>query len=107
MYFRQTMFIKVAKLFLNTKAKKEFAMLVKFTGFKVPPYRDHIIVEVSNKYLKVGVDEQIEVKPEDGYRLLATGNFVEIQAAPTTTRAKVNVEKPTQNFAAMLGDKSE
>lgn len=84
-------------------------MLIKFSGFKVPPFRDHVVVMVDKKYQKFSVGEQAEVNPEDGYRLLATGEFVEIQAAaPASTRAKTNVEKPlAQNFSAMLGDKAE
>ena len=50
-------------------------MQVKFTGFKVAPFRNHIMVEVNKRHIKVGLNEILDLPEEDAYRLRSTGEF--------------------------------
>jgi hypothetical protein len=76
-------------------------MLIKFEGFKVPPYRDHIVVMAEGKYRKFAVGEVADVKPEDGYRLLATGEFAEVQ--PEAPKSKTTSAQSAPNRAILDG----
>lgn len=72
-------------------------MKIKFNGFKAPPYRDHIVVMIDGKYTKISVGEVLEVKPQDGYALMAGGEFVEAEEQKTTA------QKPSPNRAILDG----
>lgn len=54
-------------------------MKVKFKGFKEAPFRDHIVVLIGVRHEVVSIGQTLEVPPEDGYRLLSTGEFTEVK----------------------------
>ena len=76
-------------------------MKIKFNGFKAPPYRDHIVVMVDGKYTKISVGEILDVKPQDGYALMAGGEFIE--AEPEAPKSKTTVAPSAPNRAILDG----
>ena len=77
-------------------------MQLKFTGFKVAPIRDHIIVEIDSKYRSVFVNEVIEIEPLQGYTLLGTGNWAEVKEQEAKTTAA-----PAGENRAIAGGKAK
>jgi hypothetical protein len=79
-------------------------MKVKFLGFKQAPIRDHIVVLADKKHHLIGVGEDVELTAAEGHRLIATGEFEEVEeAAPR----KKNVEKAAGENRAILDPKPE
>ncbi len=75
-------------------------MIVKFLGFQVPPYRDHVVVMIGNRYRKFAIGEEAEVDPEFGYKLLATKEFVEVKEQP---KSRTNSAPAAPNRAILDG----
>lgn len=77
-------------------------MLVRFTGFKQAPIRDHIIVLVNGRHQMVGLGETVDIGEEDAYRLRSTGEFEIVE------EKKSVIEKPpAASNRAILNGKAE
>lgn len=79
-------------------------MKVKFLGFKQAPFRDHIVVLADSKHHLICVGEDVELSAAEGHRLIATGEFEEIDGAAPR---KKTVEKAVGENRAILDPKPE
>ena len=86
-------------------------MQVKFTGFKVAPFRNHIIIETGGKHTKMCVNEVMDLPEEDAFRLRATGQFEIIDIAKDAAKLPGRVshvqQPPHAQNRAILDGKAE